>query len=530
MRKIFVLILLSAFTLSSVLVFSSCAGGGDVTTTTTQTDTELTVSYLSDGASIEAPEGDNYVAYVASTDDSRWFSWSYADKTVLKADSELEYTVHIFYAKQVFDSAEELELASGFSVGDTLGIRSYYKGVNRGAGLYKVTAQKPSHKGFLELSDGLYAELVPFVINGERRITVDQFGAMGDGEKEDHRRINYAFEYLDSDVVEFESPIYLQGNTLELTRGNVRINGKGTNIINRYERIRVNCDFSIVGSSDENRLENVTIEYLTLTCTEDDGAGVLYEKAGHGQFSARYTKNLTVRYCRFIVPFYEDLEPRQVGSVSIRCSIDTLFENNYLQNLCGAEGYSGGLWFWSNGEDMSEVSKNIVIRNNYIEKTGHDETLAFFMGAFEDILVENNHIYTHDEPVGYTSAHVIGFGVWDCPTSVKNAVFTGNKVDGIASRDLMMFSHVESIKVYDNELTVRCNTVEDPIGDAVFRVTYLPGNYAQAGITKVTQKDVQIYGNTIKVYNTAEIPMADPSCGEGFTITDNEMEFIPVTE
>lgn len=528
MKKAFYLVSSVALILSCAFLLFACSGSQQASSTTAQEPPSISVSFVVDGVAADSFDLENYVAYVAPSDDSRSFGWSYTDKTVINADPALTYTVHIFSVKAAFDCADELEASSGFSVGDRIGTRSFHKDTHRGAAIYSVTDKKPSHIAFLEFSDGLYAELCPFEIGGERRITVDQLGAYGDGEKNDAGKFNFAFEYPNADVVELESDVYLQERTIYLDRGNIRVNGKGASIYNRYDRVITGTDFSIRGKSDDERLENIIIENLTLVCSEQDGSGALYDNAGHCQFGSAYTKDLTVRGCRFIAPFYEDLPTRQIGSVSIRCSVNTVFENNYIQNLCGAPSHSGGLWFWSNEKDLSEVSRNIIVRNNYIEKTGHDETLAFFMGAFEDITVENNVIYTHSEPVGDTSAHVIGFGVWDCPTSVKNVVFSGNKVDGIASRDLMMFSHVENIKVFDNELTLRCNTAADPVANAVFRVTYIEENYTAAGIANVQQKDVHIYGNIIKVYNTFEIPIADPSCNEGFTFGENELEYIPV--
>ena len=178
------------------------------------------------------------------------------------------------------------------------------------------------------------------------------------------------------------------------------------------------------------------------------------------------------------------------------------------------------MWFSANANDFTKVSTNITVRNNYIEKTGHDETLAFFLGAFDGITVENNTIYTHDEPEGYASAHIVGFGVWDCPTTVKNATFTGNKIDAVTSRDIVMFSCVENIEIYDNEIVAYNNTVSEPIMYGVFRVTYIEENYTSAGVT-VTQTNVKIYDNKITVYNTNEIPLSY-DCGDGFTFTNNE--------
>ena len=481
-----------------------------------------------DGASVSsAPEKGNYVVYVKPSNDKLWAAWDYENWCIKGESDTLTYSVYFFTVDKLFASVDELKASTEITNGTKVGVKSYYADLGKGAGIYEIINEKSTEAGTLTLEGtSLFAKVLPFEVEGEKIVTVDQFGTYGDGEKDDYRKINAALKYTNSTVVEFESKVYLQKNTVTLTRNNVRINAKGAELHNSYKTGTVNNDFLVDGSIDK-RVENVIIENLTLRCTETNGKGSLYNNADHFQFEARYTKNITVRNCKFIAPeppkgIQTDLH---ITSVSLRHGIDTLFENNTIENFCASDSYSGGLWIWSD-PNFQTISKNITVRNNYIEKTSHDEVLAFFMGEFDNVVVDNNTILTHDEPIGGASAHAIGFGVWDVATTIKNVVFSNNTVDVVCKNDMMMFSNVENIEIFGNDIIARNNSKSEPIQYGVFRVTFKEDNYKAAGIPNPTQSNVNIYNNKITVYNTKEVPMYDPSCGDGFNFHNNEFTCI----
>ena len=482
---------------------------------------ETVYNYVSDGKAVgEAPEGD-HVVYVRSSDDTEWSAWDYENDSVKNIDASLDYSVYFFEVDTLFESASALTAANNLTTGMRVGTESYYKGVGRGAAIYEISSTAGSSDIAIKLDNGLYAKVVPFEVGKERVVTVDMAGAYGDGEQADQDSINAAFKFADANVIEFESSVYMQENSISLNRGGVRVNGKSAEIHNRYDETYVLKDFTVSGTST-NTIKNIIIENLTLVCTEKRGVGHLYSERSHGQFFAAYADGITVRGCTFRVPPTDEGEEyRNSSCVGFgTCTTNITFENNKIFNFARSEGYSGGLHF---APGLGNLSENIKVVNNYIEKSGHDEILAFYMGEFDNIVVENNTFYTHDELVGYTSQQVIGFGVWDCPTTVKNAVFSNNKLDVVTLNNAIMFSDVENIKIFDKEITVRNNSESEPITYGVFRVTYLLENYVAAGI-EPTQKNVEVYNNTVKVYNPTEVPM-NYNCNEGFDFHDNEYTF-----
>ena len=489
------------------------------------------ISYKSieyvDGVQATSPvQKGTYVVYVKPSDDSRWFAWDYENWSIKDADASLDYSVYFFNVDVLFESAEALESSDSLTAGTLVGTKSYHAGLGRGAAIYEILKEKTEDAGVLELGGlSLYARVSPFNVNNEKIVTVDQFGAYGDGESADHDSINAALNFEPSNVVEFEAPVYLQTSNIILNRGNVRVNGKGAETHNRYDETYILKDFTVTGSED-NIIKNVTIENLTIICTEKRGVGHLYSIRSHGLFLAAYVNGITVRNCTFHVPPTDEGQSyRNSSCVTFgNYTMNITFENNKILNFARSEGYSSALFFTPG---IGNLMENVKVLNNYIEKSGHDETLSFYHGIFNNILVDNNTFYTHDELVGFTSRQVIGFGAWDCPTTVKNAVFSNNKLDVVTRNNAVMFSDVENIKIFNNEITVRNNSESEPITYGVFRVTYLQENYAAAGIPNPTQKNVEIYNNTVKVYNPTEVPM-NYNCNEGFDFHDNTFEYIPV--
>ena len=486
----------------------------------------LSITEYVDGNVADAPvEKGNYVVYIRPSDDSKWFAWDYDGWCIRNADPSLSYSVYFYTVDVLFDSVEALKSAEGVSADTVVGIKSYHEGLGRGGAIFDVFENKIVEPGIITLEKlSLYAKVIPFEVNDERIITVEQFGAYGDGEHFDNGRINIAFKFDGANVIEFESPVYLQNDAIVLKHGDVRVNAKNAEIHNRYDKTHVLKDFSVSGTSENDRIKNIIIENLTLVCTEKRGKGHLYADTSHGQFLASYVDGITVRNCTFYIPPTEEGEPyRNASSVCFGSfARNIVFENNTIKNFSRSEGYGGGLFFTPG---IGNLMENVTVRNNHLEKSAHDEIITFYNGIFDNILVDGNTFHTYDELPDFTSNQVIGFGAWDCPTTVRNAVFSNNKIDVVTRNNAIMFSDVENIKIFNNDITVRCNSAEEPIRYGVFRITYLEENYSAAGIYP-TQKNIEIYGNKVTVYNPTEVPL-NYNCNDGFDFHDNSFEYHP---
>ena len=453
-------------------------------------------------------------------DKSGFIDWDNVPDKSATSDTSA-HTVYEYSVDRAYPSFSALSNDKTLTAGKRVGVTSFYEDNFKGAALYDIC----EGEGDLALESGLFARLVPFSVGEERVITPEMLGAYGDGEHADHIALERAFNHPAANVIELESSVYLQKDKIVIRSGERKIDGKGAQIRNKYvdkeTEDPMNNDL-IVEGTPENYLKGLTICNLEMFCSETNGAGTLYRRADHFQFDSSFTDGMVIRNCRFLAP---DAPETHVSIVNIRTSKNAIFENNTIINLTKSTCYSGGLWLWS---DFKYKTENLTIRNNYVEKTSHDEVVAFFVGEFDGILFENNTVYTHDEPIGHGSHHAVGFGVWDCPTTVKNVVFRNNKFNVVALNDFMMFSNVENIKVYDNDIEISGNSPEEFVNYGIFRVTCIAENYAKAGIPNVAQKNIEIFNNKIVARNKKDIPL-NFNCGEGFDIHDNDYTCI-VTE
>ena len=460
------------------------------------------------------PEKGNYVVHATSPDASKYIAWDYENWEIKDYSKDSDYSVYFFSVDTLFDSADALANATGLKKGQMVGTKSYYANTGKGGAVYTI-----ADEGEIALSDKSgFAKLVPLKIFGKTIVTPEMLGAFGDGVSFDHEQITNALNF-GADTVEFESSVYLQGETIKLTKGDITVNGKGAEIHNSYKNGVVNNDFVICGKSYQEPIKDVVMEYLTLVCTEQKCAGALYNKADHIQFSASSVNSLTVRSCKFIVP-EDNGGPRQVDSIWINGHKmkDITIENNYIRNYSNS-GMGGGIWL-STGTGETAGS-NYVIRGNYVEKNSCDEVFAAFIGEFDGILVENNCFYTHKHKRPHFSDNGLGFGVWDIPTSVKNAKFLNNFVHVAVGKNMFIFAESENIEIAGNKFFATTNYFDDEtqqdttiIARAAFRLPE-PDKYEL--------KNVTIHDNYVEV-NADYVDM------NGFNLCSFSEALSPTTE
>ena len=110
-------------------------------------------------------------------------------------------------------------------------------------------------------------------------------------------------------------------------------------------------------------------------------------------------------------------------------------------------GSAGGSIWIRAGEGET---RNLVIKNNYIMKSCHDETIAIFgKGEVSNVTIVNNEIIHDDTNVEIKSNPIINLGinVGGNTTSIKNVVFDNNNIKIIADGDFMIFTNSDDITV-----------------------------------------------------------------------------------
>ena len=441
------------------------------------------------------PKKGNYVVF--ALDGDKLVKWDYTNWELI-SNSETA-NIYFFSVSKLYSSLDSLRSSSAsLSNNSIVGIASYYEGAQRGAAILKI-----SSSGTIALGNGKYATVVPFTVGSESIVTVDQFGAYADGTHADHGAISSAIGFNSATTVYFEGEAYLQTNGISLSNlKNKTVIGYGAYICNDYSSVNW-ADVTI------NTCSNITVKGLELRCTETTGKGALFNNNDHVQMLVKNSTNIVFDGITLYTP-NNTTNDRHVTSMWIHSGNNNVtVKNSTIKNFSGSS-VGGGIWV--------SGSNNITIINNHLEKSSHDEILAFFLSSCDTALIEGNYIYTHDEPAGDASAHAIGFGVYtDGNILISNMIFRNNVVDVVSYKDAIMFGTVDNIQIYDNDITLRQNTAGQVIQCAVFRVPS-PGS--------TTQKNVKIYNNNISIYSSRNLPLTE-SCGSGFDIHDNPISKYP---
>ena len=459
--------------------------------------------YVDGVKSDDIPSKGNYVVYVRAASGEKSIAWNYASWKL--ADASEKVSIYFYSVEKIYSSLNSLiDDASNLKVGDIVGTSSYHKGVGRGAAIYKIVSTS-SAQGSVYIGSGKYAEIVPFTVGSEKVITVDMFGAYADGVSGDDSAINSAVNFSGATTVEFEGKNYIQKTRICVWGiKNKTINGRGASISNSYSGDSVIwTDFEIANSSS-----NITLKNLALNCTETKARGTLFMNNDHVQLYVTNSSYITIENVTVYTP-NNTTNDRHITSIWVQSGVSNIEIKDCTIKNFSKSSVGGGIW-------VSNVS-DIKILNNHIEKCSHDEVLAFFNGSVSNVLVEGNYIYTHDEPSENTSAHAIGFGVWNDASLIKNVIFRNNEVDVVAVKDAMIFSNTQDIEIYNNKITLRNNSPSEPIEYGVFRV-------AEPDIR--TQSNVKIYNNDITVicdYNKGDrqITSLVYDLGSGFEVYDN---------
>lgn len=449
------------------------------------------VRYYVDGNETASVGEGKYVAYITFASGDANIHWNYSANALAAEDAlfarDNSATVHLYTVSELYASAEAMSADALLAAGDVVGTVSYYSGLNRGAAVYEIGTSGST--GAIALDNGLYANIVPFEAFGKKIATVDQFGARGDGVTGDNTIIAQVLNLSGIDTVEFEADVYLQTANITVTKSNTEINGREAKIINDYTYVNW-YDFSIGGQGSTTFTENVVLKNLTLECTETTGLGILFRNNDHVQLLITSADGVVIDSCNILTPDNSD-DDRHITSIWANANVNdiTIMDCNIVNYSNSSVG--GGIWFSAGDENPCD---NVVIVNNYIEKTSHDEIFAFFGGVFSNVYIDGNYIYSHSEPIGNASAHAIGFGVWGIASGMTNVTFTNNVVDVVSNKDAIMFANVSGLVMSGNKIRLSNNSQGESIEYGVFRVP----------TAETTQSNIEIFNNDIEVFCDAD--------------------------
>lgn len=354
---------------------------------------------------------------------------TYANVEHMKADTEL--------------TAGKLVRTEGY-YSKTLGGGAYYDIVN-------TTEINVDNAKCIQLNNGLYAKL--YVINST--VSVNQFGAYGDGEHDDAGAIQLALNSGYNNV-SFENEKYIINDFITIGNDNTNLLGNNTTIAMKNGfQFSKSFDWAIfIGGTQDKQASNINLYNLKIETNE-----IEFSRSDVVQIKLEHLKNCQIYNCEFLVPAIDGNKSRPTTNIWINGNSNNIsIENCKIINLSNSN-VGGNIWISDSNNTNIDTVK---ISNNYIEKSSHDETIGIWDGNIKNIVIENNEFNIHEENVDIPSDMNFTFG--SNTGLLQNIEFSKNRVNCASRNYLVMISpsaESKSISIDSNNIEYTfCGTVK----------------------------------------------------------------------
>ena len=322
---------------------------------------------------------------------------------------------------KTYPNVASLKADTGLTEGKLVKTEGYFDKQYVGGAYYDIVSSTNftvDNGNCIQLDNGLFAELHPI----NNTVTVNQFGAYGDGEHDDSKAIQLALN-SGYENVKFESKKYKSNASITLSTNNLSLIGNESTLFTTNDFVSTAEWFFIIRANDINiyslnieALETVVVGYKT-------------------QLGLIRTSNIEIYDCNFTVP---ETAPSQTlnGDKKEYTNIDLYsgwhnvsIENCNLQVL--HDGEAGGcIWI----RDLLNLGcDNLKFNNNNCYKICHDEILAAW-GQIDNIEITNNY-FKMEEKEASSSIKCISFG--DEKNILTNVNLSNNTLDCISSMELI---------------------------------------------------------------------------------------------
>ena len=315
-------------------------------------------------------------------------------------------------------SVTDMKNDTSLAAGEIVKTEGYYN-KNLGGGAYydivSTTSLNVDNAICIQLDNGLYAEL--HAINDT--VSVNQFGAYGDGEHDDANAIQLALNSGYKNI-SFENKKYNINNFITIGNSNVYIFGNNATLV-MQDGFEFSKDFDwaiFIGGTKEKSETDIHLYNLGVETNQ-----INFSRADAVQVKIEYIDNCEIYGCNFIVPTINEDKSRPTTNICINGnSKDVIIDNCNIINLSNSNT-GGSVWISANNNTSID---NVKISNNYIEKSSHDETMGIWGGSIKNITINNNKFNIHEENVDNPSDMNFTFGNAD--GILQNLEFSDNEV------------------------------------------------------------------------------------------------------
>ena len=340
---------------------------------------------------------------------------------------------------KTYSSVTDMKNDTSLAAGKIVKTEGYYNKDLGGGAYYDIvstTSLSVDNATCIQLDNGLYAEL--HVINDT--VSVNQFGAYGDGEHDDANAIQLALNSKYSNIV-FESVDYRIKSLLRIKNSNTFLIGNNAKIIygNDFVWSDNSCAIYIVGSNTRH-ISNIGIYGITLY--ED----TIVSERENVMVQIEYAENLDFYNTNIIATNVKE-NNRKVTNIDLKeywkniniigCELINLTDGNV----------GGNIWIRAGKEGTG----NIKMEKNYISKSCHDETIAIFgNGEINNVIIQENEFKIDETNVTVKSSPIINIG--ENMNKLTNVKFLNNNLDIKAGSLLFWISNSEDVKINNNSI------------------------------------------------------------------------------
>ena len=340
---------------------------------------------------------------------------------------------------KTYSSVTDMKNDTSLAAGKIVKTEGYYNKDLGGGAYYDIvstTSLSVDNATCIQLDNGLYAEL--HVINDT--VSVNQFGAYGDGENDDANAIQLALNSKYSNIV-FESVDYRIKSLLRIKNSNTFLIGNNAKIIygNDFVWSDNSCAIYIVGSNTRH-ISNIGIYGITLY--ED----TIVSERENVMVRIEYAENLDFYNTNIIATNVKE-NNRKVTNIDLKeywkniniigCELINLTDGNV----------GGNIWIRAGKEGTG----NIKMEKNYISKSCHDETIAIFgNGEINNVIIQENEFKIDETNVTVKSSPIINIG--ENMNKLTNVKFLNNNLDIKAGSLLFWISNSEDVKINNNSI------------------------------------------------------------------------------
>ena len=376
---------------------------------------------------------------VAENEDAT-YSFILGDWQIVTSESEI-ISIEKFKLEvdKTYSSVDDMKTDTSLTAGKIVKTEGYYN-KNLGGGAYydivSTTSLSVDNAICIQLDNGLYAEL--HVI--DNTVSVNQFGAYGDGEHDDADAIQLALNSKYSNIV-FESVDYRIKSSLRIKNSNTFLIGNNAKIIygNDFVWSDNSCAIYIV-DSNTRYISNIGIYGITLY--ED----TIVSERENVMVRIEYAENVDFYNTNIIATNVKE-NNRKVTNIDLK---------EYWKNIniigCKlinlTDGIVGGnIWIRAGKEGTG----NIKMEKNYISKSCHDETIAIFgNGEINNAIIQENEFKIDETNVTVKSSPIINIG--ENMNKLTNVKFLNNNLDIKAGSLLFWISNSEDVKINNNSI------------------------------------------------------------------------------